>query len=90
VADPAAGDYWTVDGLFQVIEEELDAAERPDGAAFGAQSQVWLRVRYHRALGYPIRFVREVKQPSRRSTTGYETPGATLGVEIQVKRLSPK
>src|SRR5262245_4057028 len=25
-ADPAEGDYWTVDGLFRVIEEELDAA----------------------------------------------------------------
>src|SRR5437867_4074850 len=27
-ADPAAGEYWTVEGLFRTIEEELDAAEQ--------------------------------------------------------------
>jgi Family of unknown function (DUF6174) len=88
-ADPAAGEYWTVDGLFQVIEEELDAAEQPDSTAFGARSQVWLRARYDSQLGYPIRFVRVVKPPTGPSTTGYAPSGASLGVEIQVQRLTP-
>jgi hypothetical protein len=89
-ANPAAGEPWTVDGLFQVIEEELDASERPDGAAFGAQSKVFLRVQYDRTLGFPTRFVREVKQPSRRSATGYEVPGASISVEIVVRRLTAR
>ena len=86
-ADPAAGEYWTVDGLFRVIEEELDAAEQPDGAAFGARSQVWLRARYDSRLGFPIRFVREVKPASGPSPTGYVRSAASLGIEIRVLRL---
>jgi hypothetical protein len=89
-ADPADGEYWTVDGLFRVSEEELDAAEQPESAAFGARSQVWLRARYDARLGFPIRFVREVKPASGPSTTGYVPSGASLGVEIQVRRLTPK
>jgi hypothetical protein len=89
-ADPAAGEYWTVDGLFQVIEEELDAAEQPDNAAFGPRSQVWLRARFDSRLGFPIRFVREVKPATGPSTTGYVPSAASLGVEIQVRRLTPK
>ena len=88
-ADPAAGEYWTVEGLFRVIEEELDAAEQPKSEAFGPQSQVWLRMRCDAKLGYPVRFVRQVKQASRRTATGYEAPGASLGVEIHVINLKP-
>ena len=83
-ADPAAGEYWTIEGLFRVIEEELDAAEQPQSGAFGRHSQVWLRMRCDSKLGYPIRFVRQVKQASRQTATGYEVPGASLGVELHV------
>jgi hypothetical protein len=89
-ADPAAGDYWTVEGLFRTIEEELDAAEQPGGGAFPEGSQVQLRMRCHSKLGYPVRFTRQVKLPSSRTATGYETPGATVGVEMRVRSLEPK
>jgi hypothetical protein len=89
-ADPAAGEYWTVEGLFQVIEEELEAAERPGSETFGAQSQVWLRARYDSRLGYPIRFVREVKRTGAQTTTGYVPSGASIGVELHVQSLVRK
>ncbi len=74
-ADPAAGEYWTVPGLFRTIEEELDNAEHPS-AAFPGNAQVWLHAHYDPHLGFPVRFIRQV-------------PGTALGVEIHVRRFSP-
>lgn len=85
--NPAEGDYWTVDGWFRAIEEDLENAERPTGDESASRCQFWLRVRYHPTLGYPMRYIREQKQPSRRTATGYEAPGASQGVEMRVIRL---
>lgn len=72
---PAAGQFWTVDGLFELIEVELRSAERPPAERpFPIDSQVWLRMLRHPSLGYPIRYVREVTN-------------ANMGVEIRVLRL---
>jgi hypothetical protein len=85
--NPAEGEYWTVDGWFQAIEEDIDNAEMPKGDDDATRCQYWLRVRYHATLGYPVRYIREQKQPSRRSATGYEAPGASHSVEMRVIRL---
>ena len=85
--NPGDGDYWTVDGWFQAIDEDLENAERPKTDDASASCQYWLRVRYHPTIGYPMRYIREQKQPSRRTATGYEAPGGSQSVEMRVNRL---
>jgi hypothetical protein len=76
-ATPNDLDYWTVDGLFVTIEEELDRAESRRGGPSDPVMDVWLRMRCHPKLGYPVRFVSHV-------------PMRTQSVEIHVLRLEPQ
>ena len=76
-ADPAEGEYWTVEGLFRTIEEELDLIDHPASGAFSDQRQAWLRIGCHPTLGYPLRYIRQV-------------PGTSLGVQIRVRSLKPR
>ena len=85
--NPAEGDYWIVDGWFQAIEEDLENAEKPTTDDAASRCEFWLRVRYHTTLGYPLRYIRQQKQPSRRTATGYEVAGSSQGVEMRVLRL---
>ena len=85
--NPGDRDYWTVDGWFQAIEEDLDNAEKPKTDDPASHCDYWLRVRYHSTLGYAQRYIRQQKQPSRRTATGYEVPGVSQGVEMRVIRL---
>jgi hypothetical protein len=89
-ADSNAPEYFTIDGLFQTLEEYLDHCENPASGVFPEGSQVWLRMRMHPELGYPIRFVKQVKLPTRRSATGFEASTASQGVEFRVARLEPQ
>ena len=85
--NPAEADYWTVDGWFQAIDDDLESSEKPKADDPASQCQFWLRVQFHPTLGYPLRYVRIQKQASRRTATGYETSGASQGVEMRVLRL---
>jgi hypothetical protein len=82
--NPADADYWSVDGWFQAIEQDLDNAEAPMIADDASRCEYWLRVHYHPTLGYPVRYIRQQKQASRRTTTGYEAPGKSQAVEMRV------
>ena len=77
-ANPADGDYWTVEGLFRTIEQELylaqsgtDAMQLPSGA------QIVLLGRFDLTMGYPIDYVRQVT-------------GASQSVRIHVHGLVPR
>ena len=76
---PATGapDAYTVPGLFDVLARELELARDPT-AGFGAPAgyRAYLKVRFHRELGYPQKYRRVVG-------------GTTNGVEISVLRLVP-
>ena len=85
-----APEYFTIDGLLQTIEEYVDHCEHPSDGAFPEGSKIWLRMRTHSTLGYPVRFIKEVKMPATRGTTGYDESGAALGVEFRVIRLEPR
>ena len=72
-ANPAQGEYWTVRGLFRIMDQEMhlsasDLGEPKDGG------QVLLLARFDAALGHPTRFMRQV-------------PGSGRGVQIEVERL---
>ena len=76
LANPAEKDFYTVEGLFRTIEEELELFENPPENAVPAGTQVWLRMRCDPHLGYPVRFIRQV-------------PGANLGEQIHVLSVVP-
>ncbi len=58
--------YWTVEGMFQSLSEELSNLRRPE-AAYGVSdpSQVTLRVAFDARYGYPARFLRHVEGQTR-------------------------
>jgi len=72
-----SGAAYTIDGLFELLEREIELAAEPDNG-FGAPAgyRVYLRVRFHPRLGYPERYRRSVG-------------GTANGVEIAVQRLVP-
>jgi hypothetical protein len=76
--DPRVWPYWSVEGLFRFLREELAAAERPR-EAHGADgsAQVVLRVAFDGELGYPRRFLRHVL-------------GGGAGIEWEVTGLAPR
>ena len=88
--DSHAASYYTVDGIFRTMEEDLDLVEDPTNQAFPPGSQVWLRMSSQPKLGYPIRYVRQVKLPAQRSASGVETSSGARGIEIHVTRLTPR
>jgi len=53
--------YWTVEGMFQSLSEELSNLQRPE-AAFGVSDtdDVIMRARFDPRYGYPSRFLRYV------------------------------
>jgi hypothetical protein len=54
-------EYWTVDGMFRFLADELGNVERPEAAYGVAQgSEVVLRVVFDETYGYPARFLRHV------------------------------
>jgi len=58
---PGAWNYWSVEGMFGFLAEELEHLERPR-EIFGVESasQVVLRVSFDEELGIPRRFLRQV------------------------------
>jgi hypothetical protein len=85
-----APQYFTIDGLFQTLEEYLDHCENPATGVIPEGSTVWLRMQTDRELGYPTRFVRQVKLPAQRTTTGYQASSGAQGIEFRVTRLDRK
>lgn len=84
--------YWTVEGMFQFLEEELSQKERPASAFEVADSEeVFLSAEFDGKLGYPRRFLRQVF--GRRHTAEWEVrefrPTAP-GVSTSEARLNPK
>jgi hypothetical protein len=75
-ASPAASEYYTIDGLFLTIEEELELSERLAKSDTARKQPVWLRMRCDRKLGYPVRYIGQI-------------PGRPRGVEILVRRFRP-
>lgn len=59
VANRRTWQYWTVPGLFEVIEHDIDCSEDPT-RGFGARpgSKAVLRARFDPVRGYPKRFER--------------------------------
>lgn len=74
---PGDPEAFGVDGLFRIIEEELDTAQ--DDEPFGARkgTRVLLKFTPDEALGYPRRYRRDVV-------------GANRSVAIDVRRLETK
>jgi hypothetical protein len=60
-ADTHEPELYAVDGLFEMLERELDLARSPD-SPFKATGggKVFQRVRFHDELGYPERYLRVV------------------------------
>ncbi len=85
-----APEYFTIDGLFQTLDEYLDHCENPTTGVFPEGSQIWLRMRTHPKLGYPVRFIKQVKLPASRGVTGFEASTATEGIEVRVRRFEPR
>lgn len=58
---PHVRDYWSVEGMFEFLGEELANAQQPE-SAYGVtdRSQVVLRAVFDDRLGYPRRFLRHV------------------------------
>lgn len=63
--------YWTVEGMFQFLDEELSQKKKP-AAAFGVaeEEEVFLSAEFDGKLGYPKRFLRQVF--GRRHTAEWE------------------
>jgi hypothetical protein len=57
-ADPAAGEYWTVPGLFRTLEEEMEYARSE--AAKGSVERTILLARFDPQDGHPVQFMRHV------------------------------
>jgi hypothetical protein len=72
------------------MEDYVDHCEQPKEGAFPAGTKIWLRMRTHRTLGYPVRFIQQVKLPAAPGTTGYAETSGARGVEFRVTRLEPR
>lgn len=74
---PSSWDYWSVEGLFRFLREEMRNAQRPrEVHGVDDSSQVVLRAAFDPGLGYPRRFLRHVL-------------GGRPGIEWEV-RLTPR
>ncbi len=56
-----AREYWSIDGMFRFLSEELSNLQRPE-AAYGVSDpdDVVLRAEFDSKYGYPARFLRHV------------------------------
>lgn len=59
-ADTHEPESYTIDGLFDMLERELDLARSPDNPFQATGGKVFQRVRFHDDLGYPERYLRVV------------------------------
>lgn len=77
IATTGTAEAYTVPGLFEILERELELSRDP-GSGFGAPEgyRAYLKVRFDPELGYPRRYRRSVG-------------GTTNGVEITVLRFVP-
>jgi hypothetical protein len=76
--DPRVWPYWSVEGLFRFLRDELGARDRAREAHDAEGSaQVVLRVAFDGKLGYPRRFLRHVL-------------GGRPGIEWEVTGLVPR
>jgi len=59
--NPSAWGYWSIEGMFEFLEQELSHAERPN-LAYGVSdpSEVFLTAQFDPIYGYPQRFLRQV------------------------------
>ncbi len=74
-ASPAAGDQWTVEGLFQTIDREFQMVKDSARALNMAEgAQLVILGRFDATLGYPVDYVRQVT-------------GSTQSVRIRVHGL---
>jgi hypothetical protein len=73
-------DYWSVDGMFDTLDEEFDMAENPErGFAAPPGSQAYLRAQFDPDYGYPQKY--------RRTLIRHSLP--PLEIDWQVQRFSP-
>jgi Family of unknown function (DUF6174) len=58
--------YWTVEGMFQSLSEEISNLRRPEGP-FGVSDpgEVTLRAAFDDRFGYPARFLRHVQNQTK-------------------------
>jgi hypothetical protein len=74
--DPKVWPYWSVDGLFRFLRDELEGAMRArEVHGVSDASEVILRAAFDAELGYPRRFLRHV-------------PGGRPGIEWEVTALA--
>lgn len=66
-ADTHEPEIYAVDGLFDMLERELDLARSPDNPFQASGGKVFQRVRFHDELGYPERYLRVVGGSNRNS-----------------------
>jgi len=59
-ADTHEPETYTVKGLFDMLERELDLARAPDNPFQASDGKVFQRVRFHDRFGYPQRYLRVV------------------------------
>ena len=60
-ASRSAWEYWSVDGLLDALEAELrNAEDPPPSLGISDPSQLVLRARFDRELGYPTEFLRHI------------------------------
>ena len=71
-ANPHEGEYWTVDGLFHTISEELQLPDRTVGGPHASGARRTLQASFDHHAGYPLKFL---------------VSGSTRSVQIQVHRL---
>jgi hypothetical protein len=75
---PSAAEYWSVEGMFRFLSQELSNLQRPE-AAYGVSDpeDVVLRAEFEAKTGYPARFLRHVL-------------GQDRSIEWQVRSLEPR
>jgi len=77
IVTSGAADAYSIDGLFQILQRELElSADASRGFGAPAGYRAYLHVRFHSSLGYPEAYRRAVG-------------GTSNGVEIQVVHLTP-
>ena len=60
-ASETSWEYWSVEGLFSFLEDELDnKADPPPSLGVSGPDQIVLRARFDPDLGYPSRFLRHL------------------------------
>jgi len=64
-ADKRFYDYWSVEGMFQQLSEELSNLQHPETFGVTDPSEVTLLAKFDPRTGYPARFLRHVESQTR-------------------------